>query len=105
MKCRSSAIALAPSAVALVVSLMASPRPDPLPELCTETAEADLRRFEEAMHIPPALAASDLATRKQIKESLITSCSSGESPKAPGGSNDALVERAPSKTRSPSMNR
>ncbi len=77
MKCRSSAIALALSAVALVISLVAHPRPDPLPELCAEKAEAELRRFEEALehvfHLPPP-APNDLAARRQIKENLIGDC-------------------------------
>ena len=66
MKCQSSAIALALTAVALVVSLMANtpPRPDPIP-LCTEQAEGQLL---------PALTPDDLAVRKQIKSILINIC-------------------------------
>ncbi len=79
MICRSSAIATALLAAAFVVSLVArpAPRPDPIPELCTEKVEADLRRFEEAlkqtMHLPP-IAPNDIATRKLIKENLINAC-------------------------------
>ncbi len=74
MKCRSSALALALTAVALLISLAGTPRPDPLPELCTERVEGELRRFEEVMHLPPTLTANDIAARKQIKASLISAC-------------------------------
>ncbi len=76
MICQSSAIALALTAVALVVSLVAhpTPRPDPLPELCTERAEDQLRRLEEAMHFPPALSPNEIDARKEIKANLISAC-------------------------------
>jgi len=66
MKCQSSAIVAAVSAVLLLVSLVAGtpPRPDPIP-LCTEMAEGQLL---------PALTPDDLAVRKQIKAILINIC-------------------------------
>jgi len=36
--------------------------------------EADLRRFEEAMRLPPALTPNELDARKQIKANLISAC-------------------------------
>ncbi len=74
MKCQSSAIALALSAVALLISLVGAPQPDPLPELCTERAEDQLRRLEEAMRFPPALTPNEIDARKEIKANLISAC-------------------------------